>query len=353
MSACAIVPGLRVSEGGEGSHAAGFRVVKITGATLGQATPVNEAFSGELPLLDPARPAPDYVVGPGDVLNVTVWDHPELTNPSGVTGDPIANGRLVAADGTAYFPYVGTFKAAGKTTAEIRQVVIQGLQRVIQGPQVDVRVVGFRSKRVQVTGEVKIPGTVALDDTPKGILEAINERGGLTVEASYRRALLVREGQSYSVDLRGLLSGQRTAGNPLLQPGDSVHVPSGSEEKVFVMGEVVTSAVVPVRQSRITLTEAIATVGGMDRRSASDAGVLVFRGSNPASIAGPDSTDMPTVFALDMSRPEGMLLAGQFELQSRDVVYIKANAFSQYNLIIGELLPTITAVFQLDRLIND
>ena len=62
---------------------------------------------------------------------------------------------------------------------------------------------------------------------------------------------------------------------------------------------------------------------------------------------------MASLYRLDMSSAVGMLVAGEFELQRRDVVYVGASAFSKYNSIINQLLPTISAVFQVDRLTAD
>ncbi|HSW13879.1 MAG TPA: hypothetical protein VLI06_13630, partial [Solimonas sp.] len=130
--------------------------------------------------------------------------------------------------------------------------------------------------------------------------------------------------------------------------GDIVHVPDAADDQIFVLGEVAKPAPVRMRQRVATLTEVLTAAGGLDHTRADDSGVLVFR--------RPDRTaekPQATIFALDMSRPEGMLLASEFELAPRDVVYVKATGFAQYNSVIGQLLPTITAVFQLDRLIND
>src|SRR3546814_13316955 len=82
-------------------------------------------------------------------------------------------------------------------------MLIDGLRSVVNRPQVDVRVAAFRADREQVTGEVKNPGVVTIDDTVKGVLDAINERGGLNETASRRTALLIRAGQSYSTNMAG------------------------------------------------------------------------------------------------------------------------------------------------------
>jgi polysaccharide export outer membrane protein len=345
LSGCTITPGLHVNEG-RPAEREGYRVVALTAEVVAQqvrSRPAVEELSA-LTAVSSLEASQDYRIGPGDVLTVIVWDHPELTNPTGEFRDPVSSGRLVTPDGYMFYPHAGTVLVAGKTVNEVRNHLTERLSKVIQSPQVDVRVAAFRAQRIQVTGEVKQPGIVALDDTSKGVLEAIGERGGLTTEASRRVVILQRGGQTYRLDLAGLLSGTRPVINPVILPGDVIHVPDAGTDRVFVMGEVKASAPVTMLQNGLTLTEALTSVGGLDRVSARDSGVLVFRRGKEVA----DS--VPTIFVLDMGKPEGMLLANEFELAPRDVVYVKATAFAKYNAVINQLLPTISAVFQIDRL---
>lgn len=350
LSGCSIVPGLQVSEN-PSAKAAGYRVVGLSERVASNGA-IARALPLEMPVFESALPASkesdDYRVGPGDVLTVVVWDHPELTNPAGQFRDPASAGQLVSADGTMFYPHVGTFEVAGKTTNEIRAFLAERLQRVIRKPQIDVRVAAFRSQRIQVTGEVRAPGIVTLDDTSKGVIEALTERGGLTPQASRRQVLLQRGDSVRRIDLAALLMGGRAAHiNPRILAGDLLHVPDAGADRVSVMGEVRNSAPVPFLQEGLTLTEALTSAGGLDRLSARDSGVLVFR-------RGQEVLDgVPTIFVLDLGRPQGMITASEFRLAPRDVVYVKATDFSKYNAVINQLLPTISAVFQLDRLIND
>jgi polysaccharide export outer membrane protein len=342
---CAAVPGLRIHENVTHNNTSPeYRVIEITPEVIATLRTQVNNISSELTPADVTAAPANYIVGPGDVLQIVVWDHLELTNPFGaVNRDPVASGQLVAADGSLYFPYVGVFQAGGLTIQDIRAKIAASLTSVVNKPQVDVRVVAYRSARVQVTGEVRNPGVVTLDDTTKGLLEAINEKGGLSPTASRRIALLIRDGRSYQIDLAGLLSGSSPAINPLLKGGDIVHLPDTNDDQVFVLGELNRQAPVVMGQQKLTLTESLTKSGGMDRLTANDSGVLIFR--RPSS---PD--ELATIYALDMSHPQGLLLAGEFVLQPRDVVYVKATAFAQYNSVINQLLPTITAVFQIDRL---
>jgi polysaccharide biosynthesis/export protein len=109
-----------------------------------------------------------------------------------------------------------------------------------------------------------------------------------------------------------------------------------------MLGAVTKQTPLAMTQASLTLMEALTDAGGLDVTRASGAGVLVFRlpaGAKPGAEAD--------VYAIDMSTPQGVLLASQFPLRPRDVVYVQATEFAQYNAVINQLLPTITAVFEL------
>jgi len=361
-----IMPGMNVHVGGPGEHpraAVGaqsanaaeklvrYRVIPITPqvvtSLLASPDPLDDPPAGA-PALEPLLPsmvAPDYRLGPGDLLDITVWDHPELNAPSGAQSRNASfDGELVSAEGTIYYPYVGTFKVAGMTVDDVRSYVTEHLRHVIQQPQVGVRVLVFQSQRVEITGEVNRPGTITLGDIPIGILQAIDASGGLGGGASRRHAILVRHGVRYEIDLAGLLSGSRVVPNPELEPGDVIHVPDQSVDEVFMLGAVNSRRPLTLTQTSMTLMAALTSAGGLDNTQAKGSGVLVFR--LPSHAAPGDEAQ---VYTIDMSRPEGVLLASQFPLQPRDVVYVQATEFAQYNSVINALLPTITAVFELTQ----
>lgn len=384
-----LVPGLNIDEGSKGTHE--YRIVSEkegTGYEIAPAQPQpayqvvaitpqvivdiaqNQAAAAEqdgdgLSALLPSDVPPDYRLGPGDIFFPIVWEHPELTQPfsGGAGAEATAQGRLIASDGTAFFPYVGTFPAAGKTVSELRAFLTDKLSAVILKPQVDVRVVLYRANRVEVTGEVLKPSTITLDDTPKGVLQAIDACGGLTPLASRRQAVLVRHGKKRLIDLGGLLSGGRMVPNPALEPGDVLHIPDQSGDQVFMLGAVNKSQPVAMQQGSLSLVQALTTAGGLDSVRANQSGVLVFRlhrTGSKAPAAAPQTDSTPgdasgleaTIFTLDMSRPEAMLLASEFELQPRDVVYVKSTGFAKYNSVVNELLPTVTQLFYLLEIHN-
>lgn len=369
VTGCAIVPGhtLSPSKGDqETTGALPYRVVEVTPSMLVR---LREAEQQRLQAeRDPAlksmqelrREGYEYRIGPGDIVSVVVWEHPELTNPGNELRSEEAAGRLVDADGTMFYPYVGDFRVEGMRISDARDYISRNLQRVIRDPQVDVRVLSHRSKRVYVTGEVLTPGLVILNDVPRGILDVINERGGLKETASQRTAIISRDGESHRVNLQALYAYGMPEYNIALEPGDVVHVPDNSGERVFVLGEVGQEGAQPIQRKTMTLTEALSNAQGIEPLSGKDAGVFVFRSGAYDDMgefvpgSGDSGTSQPaaTVFTLDVGKLEGFLIADRFRLQPRDVVYVAATGFAKYNRVIQQILPTVSTLFQLERLVD-
>ena len=241
------------------------------------------ATRGDNTAPDPGLNHADYRLGPGDIINVIVWDHPEITIPAGSYRSAEQSGTLVADDGTIFFPYAGVFKVAGMTPREVRDVLAKRLAKVIENVQLDVRIVAFRSKRVYVVGEVSKPGLLAIDDIRMTLVEAINRAGGITEHADHASVLLTRDGTTYRVDLQALYEEGDTTQNVLLQPGDIVNVLDRSRNKVFVLGEVQRPGSQVMNKRRTTLAEALADAGFVNQVTSDPAWVYVMRSDNGTS----------------------------------------------------------------------
>ena len=143
-----------------------------------------------------ATPA-EYRIGNNDVLYITVWDHPELTAPSGAQQQIDANGRLVRSDGTLYYPYIKEVQAAGRTIQQLRADIEQRLSAFIAEPQVDVAVLRFASQKVVVTGAVAKGGPQAISTNPLSVVEALGSAGIDTNNADLSGLTLTRNGRVY------------------------------------------------------------------------------------------------------------------------------------------------------------
>ncbi len=275
----------------------------------------------------------EYLVAPQDVLRVTVWDHPELTNPSGTTSE--LSGRVVNSDGSMFFPYVGEFSAMGRNVRAIRDQIAAGLVKVIKQPQVDVSVLQYRGQRVVVSGEVRNPGTVAITDVPPDLTQVIASAGGFTAEADLAAVTVTRGPDQARLDLQALYYGGDLRGNVRLRHGDVVNVPERRVGKVFVTGEVQRPTAVLMPRGELTLADALAEAGGMAVQSASAGQVFVIRG---------DAQARPQVFHLDASAPDALLLADRFVLNPRDVVYVDTAPVVRWARLINNILPSATVL---------
>jgi polysaccharide export outer membrane protein len=277
------------------------------------------------------RPANDpysYLVGPQDVLRITVFEHPELTNPSGTANE--LSGRVVNSDGMVFFPYVGAVQAAGRTVQQIRNSIAEGLARVLKNPQVDVSVLQFRSQRVVVAGEVRTPGQVPITDVPPTVSEALAQAGGVLPDADLRGVTVSRGGGSANVDLYSLYYAGDGGQNLRLQPGDVINVPNQNRNKVFVLGEVGQPNSLVMPRHRLSLAEALSDAGGVNPFSANAGQIYVIRDGGPKA----------QIYHLNASRPDALMMADRFDLRARDVVYVDAVPVVRWGRIVANILPT-------------
>lgn len=280
--------------------------------------------------VDPAAGVVDYRLGPGDIISIIVWDHPELTTPAGTFRTAEQAGTVVAEDGTIFYPYAGVFKVAGKTTREVRDILAARLAKYIEKVQLDVRMAVYRSKRVHVVGEVAKPGNQEINDVPMTVLEAVNRAGGFTPEADFSRVLLTRKGTTYRVDIQAMYEEGATEQNALLEPGDIVNVLDRSYNKIFVLGEVVKPGSLLMNKRRSTLAEALGDAGYISQDRSNPRWIYVMRSDD----------DVPELFHLDGRSPDAMLLADRFPLKPRDIVYVDGSDIVRWNRVISNVLPT-------------
>ena len=287
--------------------------------------------------------AQPYRIGSGDILNIVVWDHPDLVlAPAGslstdaVTGSPVSNGYNVSADGAIQFPYVGSFKVAGLTEFEVRDRLATRLAKYFSEPKVTVRIQSYRAGRVYVDGEVRAPGLQAVNDIPMTLPEAIHRAGGFTAEADRSAVSVSRNGATILVDLPRLAALGVNPTDILLAAGDLVRVLSREDAKVYVMGEVTRPVAQPLRNGRLTLNQALGEAGGVSTTTGNPQQIYVVRAAGAAAT--------PEIFHLDASAPVAYALAEGFELRARDVVYVDPAPLVRWNRVISLILPSAQVV---------
>lgn len=343
LGGCALAPGIKMSDGEveKRAHAEGdadFQVQLVTPQVIADLLERRARARTERPTDPLAALAAEYQyrIAPGDVISVAVWEHPELTIPFGAFRGPEENGILVFARGSIYYPYVGMVHVAGRTVEEVREDLVRGLRKVIQDPQVSVKVGLFRGQRVEVTGEVKAPATLPVTDIPLRVSDAIVRAGGFTVESDPSHVTLTRGRVSYSLDMTSFYEEGDPSQNWLLVNGDILHVADRSRSQVYVFGEVKKAGTKPMPRGRMSLAQALADSEGFDYVSLRPAGIYVLR----------QVARRPVIYRLNAENADALLLAAQFPLEHRDVVFVAANDLSNYGRVMSQILPTVTGIWQ-------
>ncbi|SEC30979.1 MULTISPECIES: polysaccharide biosynthesis/export family protein [unclassified Beijerinckia] len=281
------------------------------------------------------RPSAEPTIGVGDYISVTIWE----AAPGGLFSGPAVLGPVnagsksatmpdqpVGRDGSITVPYAGRIRVAGQYPRNVEKTVEQALEGKAIQPQVIVNVTRPVSSSVTITGEVaggaRIPLTVRGDK----VLDVIATAGGL-------------RGPSYETFVQ-LTRGNRTARVPFTRvmndPRENIYLRADDvlavlrEPQYFMaVGATGANAQVPFEAGGMTLSQAIAKVGGLQDFRADPKGVFIFRyePDNIARMLRPNSSllgqgAVPVVYRIDMSDANNIFLAQRFPMFHRDVLYI-------------------------------
>ena len=346
LSGCFAAPQMRMTapEGDDAKYN-GINVVmhSIDDGDFGKGSTTNAANDsvalGDLAdLVVDSLPELEYRIGPLDMVQVVVWEHPELTSPMGQYQPA---GQKVTTDGKLFYPYAGELQAAGLTAQELRAEITKRLSdKILNDPQVDVRVTGYNSLKAFVSGAVNKPGYVAFDEKPMTLPTVIAAAGGFAEEADPAMMQLRRGDKVYSINYLDAFKSNLPLDHILLKPNDQIFIPALSEtqkeNRVYVMGEVQKVGIVNVNQGQLSLVEALASAGGLQTMNASASSIYVIRNT---------SDDQIDVFHLNGNNAMALAMADRFDLKAHDIVYVDASGIATWNRLISLILPSVQTVY--------
>jgi len=164
------------------------------------------------------QPPSEYVIGPTDVLDVSVWKEPDISRT--VTVRP---------DGKISLPLVGELEASGKTPVELQGIISQKLQRYIDTPEVTVLMHDVKSGAVAIFGKVAKPGSYPLNHQMT-VLDVIAAAGGFKDYAKLTQIYVLRinpDGSTvrFKFNFKEVIKGRDLSQNITLLPRDTVYVP--------------------------------------------------------------------------------------------------------------------------------
>lgn len=242
--------------------------------------------------------AAEYRLGSGDLVKITVFDHPELKLET-----------RVDEKGQINFPLVGAVPVGGETAATAQTRIAQALEKggFLKNPQVNLVVDKFRSQQVSVLGQVKNPGKYPLE-APSTVTDLVAEAGGITLDGADDIILIQRkqagQTQQIEIDTRALYRDKQFSLDQQVRDGDVIFVPRAPV--FYIYGEVQKPGAFRVERN-MTLMQALSLGGGITPRG-TQRGIQIKR-------RGSDGKTASIKAALDD------------EIRADDVIYVKESLF--------------------------
>jgi len=267
-----------------------------------------------------------YTLGPGDVLDFSLFGRPDLTRAD----------LFIEPDGNISYLQATGIHAEGLTVDQLRDKLQDSLSTYYKHPRVMIAPKELHSKKYFILGKVESAGAYAMDH-PVSLIEAVAQAKGVelglvedkTVEVcDYSHSFLLRHGRHVPVDFQRLFVDGDTSQNIILEPNDYIYMASAITNNIFILGDVRS----PGSQGynpNLSVTGAIALRGGFTDTAFRDR-VLVLRGS----------IEHPEHFVIDINKT----LHGKqrdFHIEPRDVIFVSDRPWQ----FAEELLDTAISAF--------
>jgi polysaccharide export outer membrane protein len=278
---------------------AGQATVTVSQTPSSPASPQADAAN---PPKDTANSSGTVKLGPGDLIELNVYNVPELTTKARVSNT-----------GDVYLPLVDYVHVAGLTQEEAQAVIEKRLEEggFVRNPHVTIFVDEANSQGVTVLGEVAKPGIYA-DPADRKLYEVISLAGGFTGNAA-RKIAVIRRGQADAIHIdlpRNL--GDDVSGNIDVLPGDTITVPKAPI--IYVVGDVGRPSGLMVDNGQLTVLQALALAGGTNRTAKMGGARIIRKGPT-----GMTETRLKLKQMLEAKTPD-------VTLQADDILFVPVSA---------------------------
>jgi polysaccharide export outer membrane protein len=303
-----------------------------------------------------------YVVGPGDVVVVSVWESPPAALFGTTVLDPRAGAaathetafpeQMVSREGTINIPFAGTVQAAGKSPQQIEAEVVRRLTGKANQPQVLVRVIRNATSNVTVVGEVAASARVPLTARGERLLDALAAVGGVSQPVGKMTLQVTRGDQVQTLALDTIIRDPKQ--NIVLQPGDVITA-LFQPLSCTVLGATGKNEEMNFEAQGITLAQALARAGGLQENRADARAVFIFRYEDRKALdwATPPKTTpdgkVPVIYQVNLKDPASFFVAQSFPVNNRDVLYVSTAPAAEFQKFLGIVT---SSVYSVDRMLN-
>jgi polysaccharide biosynthesis/export protein len=305
--------------------------------------------------------SPSQIVGPGDVLEITIWETPPAALFGVVAADPRTASasapttlppQMVDREGFISVPFAGRVRAIGSSPDALAETIVKALKGKANQPQVLVRTVQNVSSIVTVVGEVATNVRMPLTAGGERLLDALAAAGGVRQPVSKVSLQLTRGTRFQAMPLETIIRDPRQ--NIPLQPGDVVTA-LYQPLSFTALGATGRQDEVSFEAQGISLAQAMGRMGGMLDNRSDPRGVFIFRFEPKATLDWPQQPVaitpdglVPVVYRLDLSDPRSFFAMQGFTMHHRDLVYVSnapaAELQKFLNVVFSAVYPVVNLV---------
>lgn len=274
----------------------------------------------------------EYLLGPGDVVEIEVLDQPDLSGR-----------HTIGPDGTLTLPLVGELAVESLTRGQAAEAVREALSEFYRDPMANLRILEYHNNHVYVLGRVSNPGLITFKGRPN-LLEALSLAGAIPVldsTAQLTKCAVIRgKHQIIWIDLKELLQGGNLTLNLRLANKDVIFIPDGGDALVYVMGEVRSPGAYRITAG-MSFLDALMLAGGMTLDGKQRNVALIRNEQGEAKLLNVNMAEFR----------EGDFAANML-LKENDIIYVHRKKLAKLNYILRQISP-FTQWFLLDRALSD
>jgi polysaccharide export outer membrane protein len=307
-------------------------------------------------------PGTSHVVGPGDVLEVSIWEAPPATlfgvgsldSRGATTGarSTVLPEQIVSSEGFITVPFAGRIRAAGMTLQGIENEVVKRLKGKANQPEVMVRLSRNFSANVTVVGEVTNSTRIPITPSNERLLDALAAAAGVRQPVNKMTIQVTRGENVYSLPLETII--RDPLQNVRLQAGDVVTA-LFQPLSFTVLGATGKNEEINFEAQGISLAQALARAGGLQDSRSDAKGVFIFRFEPANALKWPKQPaattpegKVPVIYRIDLKNPNSFFVMQSFAVNNKDLLYVSnapaAELQKFLNVVFSVAYPVLNAV---------